>query len=128
MLQRRGVVAQINQARGQALMVTGLGSSSYDLHAAGDDSPGITPARGDNEDVFRSQPCPGRCCGFLYLPVPVHRIWLGGIELYRCGQARHSTRPGAAFSLRTYFQRISCKGYIISEFSGGGIQAWLKQR
>ena len=37
MLQRREVVAQINQARGQALMVTGLGSSSYDLHAAGDD-------------------------------------------------------------------------------------------
>jgi len=37
MLKRREVVAQINQIRGDALMVTGLGSSSYDLHAAGDD-------------------------------------------------------------------------------------------
>ena len=37
MLQRREVVSKINQARGDALMVTGLGSSSYDLHAAGDD-------------------------------------------------------------------------------------------
>ncbi|MGB1367211.1 MAG: thiamine pyrophosphate-dependent enzyme, partial [Candidatus Puniceispirillaceae bacterium] len=37
MLQRREVVSKINQGRGDALMVTGLGSSSYDLHAAGDD-------------------------------------------------------------------------------------------
>ncbi len=37
MLQRREVVSRINQKRGDALMVTGLGSSSYDLHAAGDD-------------------------------------------------------------------------------------------
>jgi len=37
MLQRREVVSRINQKRGYALMVTGLGSSSYDLHAAGDD-------------------------------------------------------------------------------------------
>jgi len=37
MLQRREVVSRINQRRGDALMVTGLGSSSYDLHAAGDD-------------------------------------------------------------------------------------------
>ena len=34
MLQRREVVLKINQGRGDALMVTGLGSSSYDLHAA----------------------------------------------------------------------------------------------
>ncbi|NBX07715.1 MAG: aldehyde dehydrogenase, partial [Proteobacteria bacterium] len=37
MLQRREVVSKLNQGRGDALMVTGLGSSSYDLHAAGDD-------------------------------------------------------------------------------------------
>ena len=37
MLQRREVVSKINKGRGDALMVTGLGSSSYDLHAAGDD-------------------------------------------------------------------------------------------
>ena len=37
MLQRREVVSKINQGRGDALMVTGLGSSSYDLHAACDD-------------------------------------------------------------------------------------------
>ena len=37
MLQRRKVVSKINKGRCDALMVTGLGSSSYDLHAAGDD-------------------------------------------------------------------------------------------
>jgi len=38
MLQRREVVSKLNHHRGDALMVTGLGSSSYDLHAAGDDN------------------------------------------------------------------------------------------
>ncbi len=37
MLERRAVVKAISQKRADSLIITGLGSSSYDLHAAGDD-------------------------------------------------------------------------------------------
>ena len=37
MLERRAVVKVISQKRADSLIITGLGSSSYDLHAAGDD-------------------------------------------------------------------------------------------
>ena len=36
-LDRRDVVSTILRGRGNALVVTGLGSASYDVHAAGDD-------------------------------------------------------------------------------------------